>query len=261
MRIPSAVPIGRLVGASIAVLCVPVVGQLLTIYGAGAATPPALSLSPNGNYTAGETIAVDVGPNGYFTPNAGIKIIECADPGGTAGNLPRDDSTCDGNTVQGGSVLVGSDGSFSEPAYTMYLLPSALLSEAGDNVPVCNQTHYCVLYVGQNQNDFTAPKTFSTPFLIAGGPPSTPRPTSTGTGGSSAASGGSSTTNPAVALAPSATAPTTNGGGGHAATSSTASGSLANTGPLPLLGWLVLSGLGLMLSGTVGRRMSLRRHR
>ena len=43
------------------------------------------------------------------------------------------------------------------------------MGEQANFKPICNQTNYCVLYVGQNQNDFTAPKVFSAPFLIAPG--------------------------------------------------------------------------------------------
>ena len=45
--------------------------------------------------------------------------------------------------------------------------------------PICNQTNSCVLYVGQNQNDFTAPKVFSAPFLICS---SSGTPTTTAAG-------------------------------------------------------------------------------
>ena len=108
-------------------------------------------------------MAVGVGPNGYFTPNTGVKILECADPGGSSANLPKDDTACDGNTVEGGTLLVGDDGSFSVDAYPVYLLPSSALGEPSDSIPICNQTHYCVLYVGQDQNDFSKPRVFSAP--------------------------------------------------------------------------------------------------
>ena len=98
-----------------------------------------------------------------------MKILECADPGGAQANLPKDDSTCDGNTIQGISILIGSDGSFSDTTYQVYMLPSQTLGEQSNFKPICNQTNDCVLYVGQNQNDFTAPKVFSAPFLISPG--------------------------------------------------------------------------------------------
>ena len=90
-------------------------------------------------------------------------------PGGSAANLPKDITTCDGNTIQGTTILVANDGSFSDSSYQVYMLPNSVLGEQPNDKPICNQTNYCVLYVGQNQNDFTAPKVFSAPFLITPG--------------------------------------------------------------------------------------------
>ena len=85
---------------------------------------------------------------------------------GRIGGQPADGQhDCDGNTIQGISILVANDGSFSESTYQVYALPSPVLGEQPNAQPICNQTNYCVLYVGQNQNDFTAPKVFSAPFL------------------------------------------------------------------------------------------------
>ena len=95
-----------------------------------------------------------------------IEILECADPGGQAGNLPKNDNTCDGNTTPGFSVLVNKDGSFTAPSYQLWSLPNTQLGESNDGEPVCNATKMCVLYVGQNQTDFTQPKAFSAPFTI-----------------------------------------------------------------------------------------------
>lgn len=239
-----------------AAFCVSLAVEFTLVQVAGASgAPPAVNVSPQGNLSAGETISVAVGPNGYFTPNAGIKILECADPGGTVANLPTDDTTCDGNTVEGGTVLVGSDGSFSDPAYPVYLLPSSLLAEPGDSVPVCNQTHYCVLYVGQNQNDFTAPKAFSAPFLVAQGSGATT--TTTVAPGSGASLGVSSTT---AANSASATAASI-GDTADPATSVSDSGALADTGSPPLIVLLAASGMAFLLVGAMGRRFALRRAR
>jgi hypothetical protein len=120
-----------------------------------------------------QTITVSVGPNSTFTPGAGISILECADPGGSPSNLPSDETTCDGNTINNDSIIVGSDGSFSYGAYVIYALPSAALGEGSSGEPKCDATDACVLYVGQNQGDFSAPKVFSAPFFV-GAPASTP---------------------------------------------------------------------------------------
>ena len=73
---------GRSVGIAIVACVAPWVAAVAAVQGAGASAPPSLNVSPPGNYHDGETISVGVGPNGYFTPNARINIIECADPGG-----------------------------------------------------------------------------------------------------------------------------------------------------------------------------------
>src|SRR3984957_17822112 len=142
---------------------------LTLLWGSGwaGASAPTVTMSPSTDLHDGESVSVSIGPNTVFTPNAGVNILECADPGGTLANLPKSDSTCDGNTIQGNTILVAANGSASEAKYTLYLLPSPALGEQANNQPVCNQTDPCVLYVGQNQNDFTAPKVFSTPFTIA----------------------------------------------------------------------------------------------
>jgi hypothetical protein len=121
----------------------------------------------------GQTITVAMGANKVFTPNVRLIILECADPGGTTANLPSKFAACDENTVQGDSVIVQGNGSFSETSYAVYRLPSTTLGEGKTWQPVCNQAHPCVLYIGENQNDFTKPKVFSHPFVV----------TSNGTGG------------------------------------------------------------------------------
>ncbi len=126
-----------------------------------------LSPVPSPSFHDGQVIGVSVGPNKVFAPNARIEILQCADPGGQSANLPRSDIACDGNTAPGFSVLVNQDGSFSTNMYRIYSLPNATaLGEPRDNEPVCNTTHLCVLYVGQDQTNFRAPKLFSAPFSV-----------------------------------------------------------------------------------------------
>lgn len=161
--------VGVLVGRSVGVVVVAFVATSAVAVAPGAASgaPPALHVSPTGNYHDGESLTVSVGPNGYFTPHSRVNIIECTDPGGLPSNLPKDITTCDGNTIQGNTILVGADGSFSQSNYPVYSLPSSTLGEQYNALPICNESNYCVLYVGQDQNDFTAPKVFSAPFLIS----------------------------------------------------------------------------------------------
>ena len=56
-------------------------------------------------YQNGQTVSVSVGPNSLFVPQLGVVILECADPGGTVANLPTASIDCDGNTIQGDTVL------------------------------------------------------------------------------------------------------------------------------------------------------------
>jgi hypothetical protein len=158
MRSPAGL-IGGLVLAAVSVV-------LLASCG-GSSSGPSLSM-PSGPFHDGQTINLSVGPNHVFTPYSHINFLECADPAGTTNNLPTSESACDGNTIQGPTVLVAADGSFSLTGYELYSLPNTpQLGEGLDNRPVCDETHDCVLYVGQNQGKFTAPKMFSQPFLIS----------------------------------------------------------------------------------------------
>ncbi len=140
---------------------------------AQAATAPHLTViaahpSAGHGFVNGEAVNISVGPNHLFKPYSHVNILECADPKGKKSKLPKDDSTCDGNTIQGNTVLVAKNGSFSEKNYLLYSLPNTVLGEQGNQQPVCNTNHPCVLYVGANQNSFTAPKLFSTPMVIVG---------------------------------------------------------------------------------------------
>ena len=75
---------------------------------------------------SGQSIKISVGASSRFAAYSRIEILQCAAPNGV---LPVDDTSCDGNTAQYGSVLVASDGSFDVPAYTIYQLPNSALGE------------------------------------------------------------------------------------------------------------------------------------
>ena len=173
-------------------------------------------------------------------------------------NLPKDITTCDGNTIQGSTILVANDGSFSDPATRCTCCRARRSASNRIIKPICNQTNYCVLYVGQDQNDFTAPKVFSAPFLIS--PSSGTTTTTTAANGLRAGVCYESTT---VAPATSAShVPTRQprrrtSDIGHAALRVT----LANTGPPAKLAWVAASGMALLLTGAMGRRLALRRGR
>jgi hypothetical protein len=219
-------------------------------------TPPALVVSPKGNVVDAQPISVSVGANGYFTPHAGVNILECSDPGGLAANLPKDDKSCDGNTIQGSTILVGANGSFSDSQFPVYALPSSTLGEQSNFVPVCNQTNYCVLYVGQNQNDFTAPRVFSAPFLVT--PGSGTASTSTTAAGAVPGTTSSGSSAGLAPASPASAATGTSGSNAPTTSATTASGALANTGLPPQAAWLVVSGAALLVTGALGRRMMMR---
>lgn len=247
---------GRSVCIVFVALLLSVVADAAYVHVAGAsAAPPSLNVSPHGNYSDGQTVTVAAGPNSYFTPHSRVNILECADPGGLATNLPKDNTTCDGNTIQGSTILVAADGSFSESAYLIYLLPSPTLGEQSNNRPICNEANYCVLYVGQNQNDFTAPKVFSAPFLIA---PSAGSTTTTATSAQTSGSPGATSTTAAPTTS-SATAGTV--AATSLAQSATGSAALANTGPPGEIAWVAALAMTLLLTGALGRRLVLRRDR
>jgi hypothetical protein len=257
MRRGGSAVAGRSIWIAFALPAVSLWAVAIVVSTAGAsATPPSLNVSPKGNLGDGQSISVSVGPNSYFTPHARVNILECSDAGGLAANLPKDDTTCDGNTIQGNTIVVGADGSFSVSQYPVYALPSSTLGEQSNFKPVCNQTNFCVLYVGQNQNDFTAPRVFSAPFLVtpqaggAGVATSTTTPTSSTSGTAAASTSG---------LAPAGAAGSAGAGAGSPSTSPTStSGALANTGPPSQIEWLLVSGMALLVAGTVGRRVALR---
>jgi hypothetical protein len=132
----------------------------------GAATVPSLSMT-KGPFHNEQLINLSVGPNRFFKPYSRVNVLECADPGGKKSHLPSNVSTCDGNTIQGNTILVNKNGSFSEHGYQLFTLPNIELGESPAGQPVCSHKKSCVLYVGANQENFSAPKLFSPPFTIA----------------------------------------------------------------------------------------------
>lgn len=224
---------------------------------AGAASGAEVTVSPSGPYHSGQTVRVSVGPNSLFTPHLRVVMLECADPGGSAANLPTSVKQCDGNTVQGDSVIVQADGSFSESTYTMFSLPNEALAEEPSGQPVCNSSSPCVLYVGLNQEDFTQPKVFSQPFVVTPGSGAT---SSGAPGSGTQASPGAAPPSSAVGSSPAGAAGASGGTAGasgpapaDAAVSLSGAGQLAFTGPPYELRSVLLVGGLLMMLGSVGR--------
>ena len=118
-------------------------------------------------FSSGQEVDVAIPANSDLVPGSKVNIEECADPSGTPANLPTNATECDGNTIQGNTVFVNSDGSVLELNYHVYALPdSTSLGEPGTSQPVCDLSDVCVLYVGENQGDFTQPHVFSQPFYV-----------------------------------------------------------------------------------------------
>jgi hypothetical protein len=91
----------------------------------------------------------------------GIQILECADPGGTAAGLPTDNLLCDGTTINPSQINTDAQGSFTTK-YTVYSLDGTHASNI-----YCDQSHFCVLWVGVDYNNsFFGTHAFSTPFEI-----------------------------------------------------------------------------------------------
>lgn len=111
---------------------------------------------------ANETFSADDGLNNN---NSGISIVECSAPDGV---VPTNTAACDGNTIVAG-ILPNTDGSFTESGFTLYALPDNTSLGEGTSGPPCGQTAAteCILYIGNNQLDFTQPHLWSAPFFIA----------------------------------------------------------------------------------------------
>ena len=165
----------RLAGAGL----VAASAALLISGSAGATGPTSGSTLPNAitptttfatgtPYASGQVVNITVPANAIFSPTLNLNIVECEAPGGA---VPTDPSLCDGSTIQGPSLKPHNDGSVDLHAqtgsdYTLYALPDSFsLGETSGNT--CNLTNPCVLYIGQNQGDFTQPHFWSKVFYIA----------------------------------------------------------------------------------------------
>lgn len=119
-------------------------------------------------FSSGQSINVVVPANEAFaSPNNtnGINIVECSAPNGV---VPTSTTACDGNTIQGNTILPDADGSFTYDGYTLYALPDSISLGEGSSGPVCGSTSAteCILYIGNNQGDFTQPHLWSQPFFV-----------------------------------------------------------------------------------------------
>jgi hypothetical protein len=122
-------------------------------------------------FSSGQNINVVIPSNETFSSddglnnnNSGINIVECAAPNGV---VPTNSANCDGNTIDAG-ILPNPDGSFGISGFTVYALPDSIQLGEGTSGPKCGSTSAteCILYIGNNQNDFTQPHLWSQPFFV-----------------------------------------------------------------------------------------------
>lgn len=202
------------IGSSTSVATNPLVShQLVTV-----------SVAPNSTLSRSSLEAA-----GFPSGAVPIKVLECADPGGQAANLPTNETECEPETIDPGGTAQ-EDGSMVLPGYTIYALPDP--TDLGtSNGTVCDMDHQCVLGIFSNQEDFSKPHLFSVPFQIA----------STGTSG-----GATPTSTPSTSGVGSASA-------GASAEVSVSPATLANTGGPTLWPWLLGAGAILLVGGTALR--------
>src|SRR5271165_7358289 len=117
-------------------------------------------------FSSGQYIDVAIPANSNLILHHNLDIVECTAPGGV---LPTDPSSCDGETIQGASLVPRSDGSVDLHAqthsyYQVFALPDPNFGETSG--PACNLATTCVLYVGDNNLDFTVPHYWSPLFYV-----------------------------------------------------------------------------------------------
>ena len=120
------------------------------------------------SFSSGQSINVVIPANSAFAApdnTANVNIVECAAPYGV---VPSKPIACDGNTIQGSTIIPNADGSFTYLGYQVYALPDSATLGEGSSGPTCGSTSAteCILYIGNNQNDFTKPHLWSQPFFV-----------------------------------------------------------------------------------------------
>jgi uncharacterized delta-60 repeat protein len=134
------------------------------VQGAAQAAAPFTAGTP---FSSGQIITVAVPANTAFAnaTTTGINVVECSAPNGV---LPTSSQQCDGDTIQGDTIFPNVDGSFTYTSYQVFALPDALTLGESPGGVACGNTvsTECILYIGQNQLDFTQPHLWSQPFFI-----------------------------------------------------------------------------------------------
>ena len=149
---------------------------------AGGASPPVYincavppSSTPYSSYTDAQQVNLSIGSNSVFSPSdshgGAIAAIECEYNNGSGGaGDPPNDNFCNAQTAGPDfPFTVQSNGSFDYTTDTggdtlgLYAQPDSTFPGAAIT---CNATHACVMYVGEDYTNFTAPHVFSNPFYV-----------------------------------------------------------------------------------------------
>ena len=133
-------------------------------------SPSGQTVTPGTPFSSGQTVTVHVTGAAVtaagFTAGHQIAIEECAVPsGGGDPGSPTTVGACDGNTHQGPTVTVSLTNGINLTNYPIYALPDANFGESGGS-PVCDLTHQCLLYIGQDQTSSSAPHLWSQAFYV-----------------------------------------------------------------------------------------------
>jgi hypothetical protein len=151
-------------------MAVPLLVGLL-VFGAGApargATPTATA-SPSSGLVDEQVVTVT---GSGFPPNQRVQIEEC---GGTKAKPPRDNTSCQGLTINGQAIAdangrftnAASDTSGATHGFRVFVLPHAGFPQTP---PACDAHNPCVLYVGVEVSDFNQPHVF-VPLAFKGAP-------------------------------------------------------------------------------------------
>ncbi len=234
----------QLLGAVLVVSSV-FLGVFATHAGASALSNGTVALETSSGSTAtnplanNQVVTVSVGPNstlsqssleaaGFPSGVVGLKVIQCADPGGQLANLPQNLDSCSASTlINGGGAQ--QNGSASIEGVTIYTVPD-VAALGPSNGTMCDAQHECVLGIFSNQENFSKPHLFSSPFFVTGG---------TGTPSTSSS-----------AAKPSSTSDSQSAAAGASPVVSVPPATLADTGASNLWPWLLGAGCILLLAGS-----------
>ena len=118
-------------------------------------------------FSSGQNIEVTIPANSDLQPGLKVNILECARPRRHGRqSADRHQRSVTGRRCK--ETPFSSSRTARSTSADTRLRPSRCRPAWGSRAatrPACDLSHECVLYVGENQNDFTAPHVFSQPFL------------------------------------------------------------------------------------------------